>query len=1343
MTYNKQLSFWFLTICLPALLTAQSRTFFSDGYYVEQFTASDGLPGTSVADIIQDARGFLWLATHDGLARYDGFQFEVFRVDTSGGFTNFFYTLRQDRRGKIWAGTLNRGVYLFDPEKEQFTHHFRHSPEEDNSLCSDWISSIEEGPKGAIWVETSDGWSRIGTEGGRLAPRCYSGKKTSPGSGPIFSNNDYIAFPVKNELWFVWKHGIKVLSYENEKPAFRSILFPAGTVELAKVTAVARSRDGLAWIAGKAHSEEGTLKNVIKKWDTHRHTFKALSHAVPGDVAINHLYEDRKGNLWLGTWGRGVFLLRPPFRSNMDTEHIALFSDESAQKGNVWSFLPDRFGNLWVGAWRGHLFKVHLGSDAASLTRLPLGQGRFAVPGNITEDAGGNIWISTNEGFLFRQPAARGSLRRFRLPLPKAARTIDIPIPLVAAENAIWLGAYNGLIQFFPDTGKSELFEIRRADEGLPKDWAGVLVKQGDTLWCGTTHGSLYSFSLSSLQFQAWHEEYTNLGVINDILISSDGFLLASTSKGLHRIDISNPDNRSFLTQYTGGLDLLETAEGSIWLSSYLGGLRRVAPEGKPFTGQDDTYLSWLTGIESDSQGRLWLAGPNGLIRFNPLKNDTETFTGLNCFTFPKTAAVIGKHKARNGYLFLAGEEGVMAFHPDSIRRDPVFPTTVIKSIWANNRDIRGIEEFNGLPAPPYLKAVLLSYDKNDVTIEYTGLQFNQPESIRYRYRLEGLQEEWVEAGKERTARFSNLPPGAYTFRVKAANGDGVWEEAGATLALSILPPWWRRWWAYAIYCLSTLAAIVVFYRFQLNRRLAVEEARRLTEMDSLKTRLYTNITHEFRTPLTVIMGMAEQSKVYFRAQAADKFEPAIQAVQRNARQLLRLANQMLDLSRAEAGALEINLIRDDAARFLQYVAESFRSLAESKGIHLAVHKEQGPLFMDFDPDKLYHIASNLLSNAIKYTPEGGKVILRISAENRNGREWLLLQVKDNGIGIEPEQLPHVFDRFYRAPSSARGREEAGIGIGLALTKEMVELLNGQVKAESIPGKGSTFTARLPIQRNATVQKAEPLSLFTAAPPIPADSFSSLPGEQHTLLIVEDNPDVQAYLQACLEGQYQIIKAGNGREGIDKALEIVPDLIISDVMMPEKDGFELCRHLKENERTSHIPIVLLTARADEASRLEGLEGGADAYLPKPFNQKELFIRLRKLIELRQRLQYRYQQAAPFSLPSEAAFSREDEFIKKVQAQMKAHLSDETFGVRELARELAMSRSQVFKKLKALTGQSIAQYMRNYRLHCARQLLESSSLSVSEVAYAVGFRDPAYFSRVFSEAFGSPPSEVRK
>ncbi|MFN7117903.1 MAG: response regulator [Saprospiraceae bacterium] len=512
-----------------------------------------------------------------------------------------------------------------------------------------------------------------------------------------------------------------------------------------------------------------------------------------------------------------------------------------------------------------------------------------------------------------------------------------------------------------------------------------------------------------------------------------------------------------------------------------------------------------------------------------------------------------------------------------------------------------------------------------------------------------------------------------------------------------------------------------------------------LRDLDEMKSRFFTNIAHEFRTPLTIISGMANQIK-----ENPDQWlEKGIKMISRNSDSLLNLVNQILDLRKLEAGKLQLNLVQGDVIQYLNYMLESFQSLAESKDLQLHFLSNGAALYMDYDAEKLLRIVSNLLSNAIKYTPEGGNIYLMVDQIDQH----LCIRVKDTGVGIPEAHLPYIFDRFYQVDDSAT-RPGEGTGIGLALTKELVKLLDGDIRVESIADKGSTFFVTLPIRQNATLTNAPQLSMEQFVPQTPekAEVISHLEvseKELPSLLIVEDNDDVVQYLLACLAGLYQLEVAKDGQEGIDKAIEIVPDIIISDVMMPRKDGFTLCETLKTDERTSHIPIILLTAKTDDDSRISGLKRGADAYLAKPFNKQELIVWLEKLLELRRKLQERYSSLETIAPTADVATQQEDEFIRKVREAVEANLDDEDFGIVQLCRAVHLSRAQVHNKIKALTGDSTSIFIRNIRLHKAKALLLNSDFNISQVAYEVGFRDPKYFSKTFFEAFGILPGELRK
>ncbi|MEO1803938.1 MAG: ATP-binding protein [Bacteroidota bacterium] len=511
----------------------------------------------------------------------------------------------------------------------------------------------------------------------------------------------------------------------------------------------------------------------------------------------------------------------------------------------------------------------------------------------------------------------------------------------------------------------------------------------------------------------------------------------------------------------------------------------------------------------------------------------------------------------------------------------------------------------------------------------------------------------------------------------------------------------------------------------------------KLKELDDFKSRFFTNISHEFRTPLTLISGVARQLQE--NPKKWGKEGP--QLIERNAARLTHMINQILDLRKLESGNLNLQPIQDDVLPFLQYSIQSFDSLAAERSISLTFETELTDLLMDFDPDKLLQVQTNLLANALKFTPQGGRVVVHV---NRSPDQRLMLQVQDTGRGIPPNKLSLIFDRFYQVNSHDISEGE-GTGIGLSLTKELVSLMNGDIQVESVEGQGSVFTVLLPITHDAPVKVAtvQPTAVAHIAPIPKVESSSSLStDERPSLLIIEDNADIVSYLYTTLEDHYVLYSASDGQAGIEFALEQVPDLIITDVMMPYKNGYEVCEILKLDPRTSHIPIVMLTAKADQESRLEGYKRGADAYLPKPFDQNELLIRIEKLLELRLTLQTRYQNIFQLSQNDDPLIQIEDEFITQARKLILANLDNNKYRGEALGRDLAMSRTNIHRKIKALTGLSTCHFIRNIKIDHAKELLTTSSMQVAEVAYAVGFNDPSYFSRIFSDRVGTTPGEWR-
>ncbi|TLP80277.1 hybrid sensor histidine kinase/response regulator transcription factor [Maribacter sp. ACAM166] len=665
--------------------------------------------------------------------------------------------------------------------------------------------------------------------------------------------------------------------------------------------------------------------------------------------------------------------------------------------------------------------------------------------------------------------------------------------------------------------------------------------------------------------------------------------------------------------------------------------------------------------------------------------------------------------------------------------------------------------------------ATQLPFKNNQLRFQYASPSFYDESKNQFQYILEGFDEDWSTWSFETKKDYTNIPSGDYTFKVRSKN---IFNEVSNedNYSFSISPPWYGTWWAYLFYILGAIALISLLLQWrskELRRKnenleklvserttevrhknqLLNHQTEQLEQLNESKTRLYSNITHEFRTPLTVILGMAETLKTNVMNNRFEGAEKSLEMIRRNGKNLLQLVNEMLDLAKVESGSMELNLVQTDAIPFVKYLSESFHSLAETKKINLTVYSEIVALEMDIDVNKMASIISNLLSNAIKFTGANGKIIVHLNKIKTKDSDFLTIKVQDNGLGLAEDDIAHLFDRFYQVDNESSNRQE-GTGIGLSLAKEFVELMNGTISVDSTLGKGSTFTVQIPVTNKAvkivdakiTVEppiKAT-MPVFKKEPTLETDS-SELP----LVLIIEDNVDVAHYLKTCLKGKYQTVHAIDGNLGLQMAYENIPDIIISDVMMPGKDGFEVCATLKVDERTDHIPIILLTAKVTTEDRLTGLSHGADAYLAKPFNKEELFTRLDQLILIRKKLIGKLEKNGLSFLLKEKVENPQTKFLKQVLESIHSHLDDTNFGPTQLAKEMSLSESQIYRKLKSITDKSTAIFIRSVRLQKAKELIKTTDKTISEIAYQVGFNDPSWFSRAFKKEFNISPSDILK
>jgi signal transduction histidine kinase/DNA-binding response OmpR family regulator len=815
-----------------------------------------------------------------------------------------------------------------------------------------------------------------------------------------------------------------------------------------------------------------------------------------------------------------------------------------------------------------------------------------------------------------------------------------------------------------------------------------------------------------------------------------------------------------------------EDQHNNLWLASRRDGLglfNRQTGEACFYGQKQGLCNNTISSIVEDDDGFLWLATEGGVSKFNP---ETKEFTNFSEeHGFPTQLFNVNGTKLKNGEIWLTTiDNGVVGFDPRELKINKIPPKIVLTDIKLFNESLKIGSDYPLKQDISITKEITFAHWQNDITIECTALHFSCPEKNQYGFWLENYDNDWYYTGTNRFASYTNLDPGEYIFHAKGSNSDNVWNEEGISLRIIIHPPWWRTFWAYGLYVLIIGSIAFVIWRSQLRRiRLRNElkmkqfEAQKLQEIDHLKSRFFANISHEFRTPLTLILGPMEQMlSGMFKGNLKETYRIII----RNGKRLLQLINQLLDLSKLEAGRMTLQARPLELIRLLKALVQSFSSLAERKKITLTFKAEEESILVYADKDKLEKIVLNLLSNAFKYTQAGGTISVKVTTSSKADQPvastddgFVELRIADTGLGIAGEHLEKIFDRFYQADETY-DQERSSTGIGLALVKELVELHHGEIFVDSRINEGTEFCVRLPLGK-AHLKDEEivdkPAAEAVPDSPVDADLFvaeldssraiekePAIPDEEATIvLIVEDNLDVRSYIREILEPFFRIIEAYNGQEGLDKAVEVIPDLVVSDIMMPGMDGYELCKRLKTDERTSHIPVILLTARAASESKLEGLETGADDYIVKPFDSKELLARVKNLIKIRRQLRQRFSREIILKPQDIAVTPMDAVFLQKVQTVVDAHLDDEDFSIEMLGHEVGMSRSQIHRKLRALVDQSASRFIRSMRLQRAVELMKKRAATLTEIAYMTGFHSQAYFTTCFQEQFGCSPKAYLK
>jgi len=1331
----------------------------------EVISTAQGLSQGMVFDMLQDKEGFIWVATKNGLNRYDGYNFRVFSNDPYNAqslSSNTIVKLYEDSKGRIWAGTENAGVNIYDKKTGRF-YRIQHNNSNTSSLSGNGIKSITEMPDGRMLVATdvaglnvvelkSDFFEK---DTGALITRL-----TLPNAAQVYG----MGKDKGNNIWIGGMDGI-VYRFDGTKNSFTPI--PNGQL----LNNGYFTPDESILINSNFFLYDGTILTPL--FDTVK--------MPPGNIIFkpnSALWETyhRESSFYDVSW----LLPGQPLQWNVKLP---------AATRLVYPFIVDRSGILWSGSV-GYGLRKYNTAGSKFKAYQPGHSVRFIIPLNSSD-----IFLGD---YSYRWLRLKNDLATADT-FDRIASINEIDNFVISTTGDYWIKSDDkGYLKYNPLSGKTTAYPQVSYDDGSDKQ--PMLQDREGYVWLPGVGGAFSRVNINTEKIDSFTIN-TNTArpmgpkaICTAIYEDGQGVFWIGTQDGFAKCsfkntsDVSpeinwfynNSSNRNSLNYNNVSCFLDDPAAPGtyIWICTKGGGLNRLNKKTNDFfhlTSKEGLTDDVVYGILADEAGNIWGSTNNGIFCLPADRGKDSTHWNFRNFTRANgllndefnTSAFA---KLPNGNLAFGGVNGLNIFDPKEILTPGFMPNVFITDIMVNNQPVSPGDNTGVLQHTiEQSGSITLTYLQDILTLEFSSLDFTAPGQNKYRYQLVGVDKDWVVSGTRRSATYLHLPSGKYTFKVQGSNSQGIWSNKTAELNITVLPPWWLSWWAYCCYALLLVLGIRAYFKFTVNRaklksQLNFEqlEAKRAKELDTVKTQLYTNITHEFRTPLTVILGMAQQ----IVNKPGEHFNNGMDMIIRNGQSLLNLVNEMLDLSKLETGKMKLQLVNGDLINFLRYIVESFHSLAESQHKQLHFLSEIDSFQADYDAEKMRQIISNLVSNALKFTPERGNIYISISEGGliKSGTaSSLVTKVKDTGIGIPESQLQNIFDRFYQLDNS-HTRKTEGTGIGLALTKELVKLMEGEITVKSPPtgaNRGSEFTVVLPFKKQPATENSS--SVQNIAPqkshnPVLVNTEIETGNEtsrheKPLILLVEDNADVVAYTASCLP-DYRLAVGKDGMEGLEIATEIIPDLIITDVMMPLMDGFELCRKLRADERSSHIPIIMLTAKADMESKIEGLEKGADAYLEKPFNREELLIRIKKLLELRRNLQEFYLKKAGLqndtvpTTPGEIEATviiehkTEDVFVKKVREAVEAHLQDTGFTVEQLCKKVFMSHSQLHRKLDALTGCSPNKFIRIIRLNKAKTLLQDPANSIATIAFECGYNDPGYFARVFKQEFAVTPQEWR-
>lgn len=1290
-----------------------SLALLTDELYGQQITSlltKDGLPQSFVSGITQDKKGFLWIATRNGLARYDGVSFKLFQHDPENEqslISNQIICLKYIDN-ILWIEYNTGDIDRFDPGLETFTHYdigplLKHNGRK--LLSRGWTIYKNE-----LWaLEEDNKLVSYSFDSGALL--AYDISKNQDKKMPLIG----ISQVINGKIWMVGQNGM--VRFDCQKKEFTNYLLPRSphfnynpVTGSCAVDLHMRRNGELMWGDAKAfYFFSPKTMNV--------HTF---SHSLESGIDVMWINELPNGDECFENNGK-------LYQYN-DSTGLKILNKSLWQEGiGTRAFFVDKTGLLWVGTNARGLFKIDFNTPV-----FP----SFWEPGNYPRSLIQNIFHkSIEELFGWTKSDNEFSLPGYHL------RTI------YDRNGRLWIGLKKNVICF--DLSQEGIKKLPPLDRMTRQGELGIGIKGVTFLQDGRP--VVAGFNGNIFVYNEEHEKWNELLpldflrkkigsqlVVSDICNVGDSLWITTESDGVLLVDVPSKNisavpkwlQDSLSNDQLLGICPDPQEKRVLWIGSYAGLLRfdTRTLSLRRFTTKDGLPDNTVYAIQDDAKGHLWFSTNKGICRFGVKTYDIRVFQsryGLPGDEFNRFHSM----KLPDGRISFGGPEGWTVFTPSKIQDDDYHPETCLTGLKVNNVTIDPSLHGDILTKPiAETDHLRLSYKQNFFTLYFAGMEFTQPQDINYRYQLVGIDNYWVESGHNPFANYTNIPPGTYRFKVSCTNASGKWSDKISTITITIMMPWWSSWYAYLFYTIIiflTIRYLIRQQRIKMELRQSIllkkQEVVQLQRFTKMKSRFFANITHDLRTPLTLILSPIPRLK---EAMTGKPEVQRLESIEKNAENLLSYITDLLNFSKVDWELGSLNESIGDISEFTMKLVDCFQDIAKNKGIRLDFLKKQIPR-CKFDHDKLKRILLNLISNSLKFTNTGGMV--KVELECRDEKE-IVFKIMDSGIGMAESAIPYVFDRFYQEVRIHDSGQPIGSGIGLSVVKTLVDAMHGNINVESEIGKGSTFTFSIPFLpfSNGMAEEA------------PLEASSTAGKHKPLLLLVDDNREIMELIKESMAVSYNFLLASNGNEGLEIAKRRIPDLIITDVMMPIMDGLELCSAIHNNDTICHIPIIMLTAKDGLENRMEGLQNGADEYLEKPFHLDELELRISNLLAQQSRLR----KNARKKIVSQEMLANEkekiDPLLEKFYKAMSENMENPMFGVEEMSVCLHISRVQLHRKLKTLTGLTATELMRNYRLNKAAILLKNGATS-SEAAYKTGFDSASYFSKCFKELYGVSPS----